>query len=113
MISAPEILFLGCLRKGFTMLHSKREYIQFHETPWGDKLDEVLSTPGTYKKDGWTAVSFLDPSMDVRPGAWSAFLVAKDWTAEQILAEAELQWPEVCGRSCFPIKAQTAEEEVW
>ncbi len=83
-----EILFFGCLRKCQTMLHSKQTYIQFHETPWGNELDETLEPDGpglkVSKKDGWTAVSFQDPSMDSRPGAWSAFIVEKDWTAEKI-----------------------------
>lgn len=110
-LPTPEILFLGCLRKCQTHLHSKLNTVQFWETPWGDKVDEILNTHGTHKKDGWTAVSFLDPSMDARPGAWSAFLVAKDWPAEKVLVEAERQWAEVCGRKGFPIKHQATE--VW
>lgn len=105
-----EILYYGTIKKTAT-LFSKREYIEYHNTPWGWDLDELIKTDSTEpdgklhvsKKDGWTAVAFWDRSVDVRPGAWSGFLVAKDWTAEQVLAEAHNQWPEVVGRKGWPL----------
>mgnify|MGYP001549230296 CR=1 FL=1 len=118
----PEILYYGCLRRIGHFLNSKQTNIQFHETPWGYSLDEdaVVQKPDiadgklyTAKKDGWTAVGFWDRSVDSRPNSKSIFLVAKDWPTERVMAEAEKQWPEVCGRPRFPVKAAVKTGEEW
>ncbi len=112
-MSAPEILYFGAIRVAGHYLHSKRDpHIDYDSTPWRYDLDQgIVEDPDQIdgklylkKKDGWTALGFWDRSVDSRPGSNSVFLVAKDWTAEQILKEAELQWPEVCGRKGFPIR---------
>lgn len=114
----PEILYFGCIGKVGHNLHSKQQHIQFHETPWGYKLDEEIPAVEyepegllrTFHKDGWTAVAFYDRSVDDRPGSKSIFLVAKDWPTEKVMAAAERQWPEVCGRPRFPIKPAVVDE---
>ncbi len=112
MPHAPEIHYFGCLKRGQTRLYSKREQLEYHQTPWDYELDETLVQegdgligPGAHvrHKDGWTAVVFWDNSLDKRPFALSVFLVAKYWAKERVLAEAALQWPEVFGRVGFAL----------
>lgn len=107
-MNPPSIHYYGCLFRGTTQMYSRHDTIAYHETPWSYELDEVLVQDGDLligmghhvrHKDGWTAVVFWDNSLDKRPFAISVFLVAKNWTKDQVLNEARKQWPEVFERA--------------
>lgn len=109
------VYYFGCLRRAghFLYKYPNGIYEDWKVCPWGYSIDGRLleAVPeknlpcGRYivaKKDGWTAISFLDRSVNERYGSNSAFLVPEDITAEAIIEEAKKQWKEVFDRTDFP-----------
>lgn len=54
------------------------------------------------RRHGWTVIAFWDRSGDSRGASNSAFMVSCDAPAEEILAAAREQWPEIFARPNFP-----------
>jgi hypothetical protein len=77
--------------------------------PWRTRLDAGLLAaiePGppvqlVYAQlDGWTAIAWWDRTVDDRPGSNSAFLAPELLSEDEILARAQVDWPEIfvrCG----------------
>jgi hypothetical protein len=112
----PTVLYFGCIdRPGhylWHLLHGRLSWREFRLTPWGDHIDggvfgdskskHEAGRVHVQKKDGWTAVAWADYSVDRRPGSHSTFLVHADVTAEELIAMAREQWPQVFNRGRFP-----------
>ena len=75
-----------------------------HTTQIADDPERAPGVRVVRQFKGWTVVCFWDRSGDSRPNSCSAFLTDKIVTEEQLLAAAKAQWPEVWGRTRFPIK---------
>lgn len=111
----PVVYYFGCINQpGHYMWHPRNQQ-QVRATlnqPWGDHIDcRVFDTsPMKYKagrihhvqKDGWSLLYFADYSVDNRPGSHSTFCINKLMTAEELLQEAQAQWPNVFLRPKFP-----------
>ena len=113
-----DIWYHGCYNGAGHHLRSKQiQRPEYHNQPWGYKLDSGLLTDNYYgcdstptdkyvtaSKDGWTAVSFWDRSGgDERPGCNSTFLVHAEMSGEELLRLAKQQWPEIFSRRGFPL----------
>jgi hypothetical protein len=64
--------------------------------------EEGIST--IHHKDGWTALSFWDRSVDERPASNSAFFAEGTFTFEKMLELAKTNFPDIVGRFNFEIK---------
>jgi hypothetical protein len=79
--------------------------------PWGYAIDGGLCPKGPeiegraliHHKDGWTAMSFWDRSVDHRGKCNSSFLAEGTFTFEEMLAIAREKFPRVVGRFKFEI----------
>lgn len=110
------ILYFGCIKDcGHYLFHpqkGKLHYKQENLIPWGSNIDggifgtsklkNDLGLIHTQTKDGWTAISFADRSVDSRYGSHSTFVVQGEVTVADLLAGAKEQWPQVFGRPGFP-----------
>lgn len=110
------VWFFGCLGEPGHYLRGADKRIEWNRVhPWGNKIDGGLCEGPKYQradgkmwehhKDGWTAVAFWDQSGDDRGASNTAFLVHAEVTADELIAAARLQWPEVFARPGFPIRA--------
>lgn len=114
--------YFGCIdQPGHYMFSSPKSYsledrrrtADFAYTnPWGTKIDGGLCSVGQqfegwanlHHKDGWTALSFWDRSVDDRPGCNSNFLAEGDFSFDDMLSLARIHFPEVVNRLGFPIR---------
>lgn len=80
--------------------------------PWGYSLDGGLLTGSRYytegvarvaQRDGWTALSFWDQSVDSRPGSSSTFVFDALLTPEEALAAAREAFPPIFERFTFDV----------
>lgn len=75
--------------------------------PWGYSIDGGL-LKGMKERfvlthnDGWTALSFVDNTVDKRPGSNSSFLAEGEWTTEQMFDIAWRYFPQVAKRVSLP-----------
>jgi hypothetical protein len=82
------------------------------EIPWGYSLDGVLlkGRPGqrqgeavVEQRDGWTALSFWDRSIDSRGGSSSTFVFDALLSPEEALAAAREAFPPIFARLPFDV----------
>lgn len=81
------------------------------EIPWGYSLDGGLlkhkslkqGQAVTERRDGWTALSFWDYSVDSRPGSSSTFVFDALLGSEEALAAARENFPAVFERFEFEV----------
>lgn len=109
--------YFGCIRKsGHYMFKPRENYNAIDEkfldsNPWGYSVDEKLCPEGpqtegialVHYKDGWTALSFWDRSVDKRGGCNSNFLAEGTFSFEEMLAIAREKFPNVMKRFSFKI----------
>lgn len=83
------------------------------ETPWRYEVDGGLAPNGPsgpegiallHKKDGWTAISFWDRTVDTRPGSCSTYLAEGDFTFEQMVEMAKTRFAERWNRMKFEVR---------
>jgi hypothetical protein len=60
-------------------------------------------------KDGWTALSFWDRSIDSRPGSNSNFLAEGIFSFDEMVKLAQEKFPSVWNRFKFPIVEVTSK----
>lgn len=81
------------------------------EIPWGYSLDGGLLKGRSHaegeavveQRDGWTALSFWDRSVDSRPGSCSTFVFDAPLAPEEALAAAREAFPPVFERLEFEV----------
>lgn len=82
------------------------------EIPWGYGLDSgILKGSRSYEdgrarveqRDGWTALSFWDHSVDSRPGSCSTFVFDRLLSPEDALAAAREAFPPIFARFDFDV----------
>lgn len=79
--------------------------------PWGYSLDGGLLKDKSLRqgeavverRDGWTAVSFWDRSVDSRPGSSSTFVFDAELDDDAALATARELFPPIFARFDFPV----------
>ncbi len=75
--------------------------------PWGYGIDNGLLKGRTERfvltqKDGWTALSFVDNTVDDRPGSNSSFLAEGEYTLNEMFELAHVHFPQVAKRVSLP-----------
>jgi hypothetical protein len=127
-----NVFYFGCVKLpgGFTSGHHMHrvdmtiEWEFTNNNPWGLRIDGGLCPGATDEKgerrhppmeeqvegaahirhkDGWTALSFWDRSVDTRGNSNSNFLAEGKHTFEEMLSIAWLHFPEIMGRFKFTI----------
>jgi hypothetical protein len=111
-MSKTEFYFFGCIDGPGHFMHaadgSPRRY--YHDQPFG-KLDGGLQPTGqeiqgralVHHRDGWTAVSFWDRSVDKRGGCNGNFLANKTLSFDEMMVLAREHFPRVMARFPFEI----------
>ena len=91
---------------------SGRNYDLLKTNPWGYGIDGTLCCDdyGSLEgqavinyKDGWTALSFWDRSIDSRPGSNSNFLAEGIFNFDEMIKLTQEKFPSVWNRFKFPI----------
>lgn len=121
MTTSERFYYFGCIDQPGHYMHSspaprdieeRREVSHFvHSNPWGYDIDGGLCPKGpevegraiVRHKDGWTALSFWDRSVDRRGKCNSNFLAVGDLTFDQMVELAKRHFPHVVERFSFPI----------
>ncbi|HWF06546.1 MAG TPA: hypothetical protein VHA06_22845 [Candidatus Angelobacter sp.] len=76
--------------------------------PWGYRIDGELLKGQKERyvvthKDGWTALSFIDNTVDRRPGSNSSFLVEGTFTLEEMFYLGHENFPTIAKRTSLPL----------
>lgn len=80
--------------------------------PWGTSVDGRLAPPDNaekegealiHHKDGWTAISFWDRTVDKRGGCSSTYLINDDLTFKEMAVLAEKTFPARWGAMEFEV----------
>lgn len=102
------IFFFGCVKiAGHYMWQPGPRSDDSHfdrKNPWGLKINNGLAKIGVYHKDGWTAISRSDYTIDRRPGSHATFI------ARGTLTLADVQ---KLAREYFPTVAERVGVESW
>lgn len=108
-----QFYYFGCIGSPGHYLHDVNgRSVRMTNTPWGNQIDTGLLDKKApqrqgegvlVQKDGWTALSFWDRSVDGRSGSNSAFILNGTATFDEMLALANDYFPKVVGRFDFPI----------
>lgn len=115
--------YFGCIGQPGHYMHAEGSWrhmwpIDFQ--PWNLKVDGGLIPGGPrnaygkqgvaaiHHKDGWTAISFCDRSVDTRPGCSSTFLFDTELTFDEALREAQERWPDIFARFDFEVTLAVA-----
>jgi len=120
---AAKIYFFGCIRGAGHYMYKSGEnnnavdYDFLDKNPWGNSIDGSLCLWYTRKqgiaslhhKDGWTALSFWDNSVDGRPGSNGNFLAEGTFNFGGMIALAKEKFPNVMSRFNFEITSGEGE----
>lgn len=121
------IFYFGCwhdvghfMRAPNKHADSHREAAEFAwKNPWSHDIDGRLCPDGSqiegraliHHKEGWTALSFWDRSVDKRRGSNSNFLAKGDHSFETMLTLAEEYFPDILKRYSFQIVDASTPKE--
>jgi hypothetical protein len=122
-----KVFYFGCYddkghyalaADGLGLRYSAEERDFVKNNPWSYKIDGGLcrSWPQTegealiHHKDGWTALSFWDRSIDSRPGSNSNFLAEGTYTFAEMVEIATKNFPSIMKRFKFPVKDINGKE---
>lgn len=115
-MNLPDFFYYGSLGDGHHFHDPETGYMSRQSAvakaiPWGYSVDQDLcprrSDKGSrvyqgdallHHKAEWTALAFRDRSGDSRPGSCSVFLAQGTWTFDEMVAQAELRFPELWKR---------------
>ena len=112
MLLDETIFYFGCKKSlGHYLYSSDGKSRKIDIIPWGYDIDGLLAPSTTSKqgkallhhKDGWTALSFWDNSVDKRPKSCSTFLAQGIFDFEQMKAIAKDNFPDIWERYSFEI----------
>src|SRR5579862_26022 len=89
-----------------------------YTNPWGRSIDGSLAPPDTHMegfarvhhKDGWTALSFWDRTIDSRPGSHSTYLAEGYYTFDQMVEFASKRFAERWNRMPFAVVEHKVEK---
>jgi hypothetical protein len=109
-----KIFYFGCVREAghYMFDHNLRTQWDVLDTnPWKYEVDSGLCPKGpeiqgralVHHKDGWTALSFWDRSVDKRGKCNSNFLAEGTFTFAQMWEYAQKYFPSITGRFTFPV----------
>jgi hypothetical protein len=117
-----KVFYFGCYddkghhmraAEGLGLRYSREEFDFVRTNPWGygvegglcpQKAGEVQGESLVHHKDGWTALSFWDRSIDTRPGCNSNFLAEGTHSFAEMVALAKKHFPTVINRFTFEVK---------
>jgi len=95
--------------EGYRKLHGFTK-----SNPWGYEVDGGLCPKGEsegvaaiHHKDGWTALSFWDYTVDTRPGSHSTYLAEGDFNFEQMVQMAMRRFSERWNKMPFMVRLGT------
>lgn len=118
------IYYFGCWNEPGHYLHSKEGRVSYRDEnvrSWGSALDGGIFLPSGPQMEGryrlthirmetayqyWTVIGWWDRSVDSRPGSCSAFLARETLSADEILALAHQDFPQVFSRMKFELKPE-------
>lgn len=110
------MLYFGPLTEpGHGFFDYKGQPLAFNSVnqPWGTKIDgglnggETMGKQGQariHHKDGWTAMSFWDSSVDTRPGCSSVYLKTGLHTFDEMVGLAMKYFPERWAKMGFEVR---------
>lgn len=109
-----KVFYFGCIGGAGHYMHAANgstDWKFMESNPWGKHIDTGLCPAGPeiegqsliHHKDGWTALSFWDRSVDKRGKCNSSFLAEGDFDFEQMVQLAKEHFPSVMARFKFPI----------
>lgn len=115
---STQVYYFGCDGQAGHYMHlpTMRTDTKFmYGNPWGLSIDGGLlkGAKERYvlaKKDGWTALSFWDNTVDKRPGSHSTFLAQGEFTLEQMFELAHKNFPQIAARVSLPAARPTEGE---
>ncbi len=104
-----KVYYFGCLNEIEHYLYLSRgdRTLPDKETPWGFEMDAGLTPKGPREqqghvlithKEGWTAMSWWDRTVDTRPGCNSAVLAEGEHDFQQMKSLLKEHWQEVHDR---------------
>jgi hypothetical protein len=118
---SEEVYYFGCVDVAGHYMHAAKaprsleerraEHDVLYSNPWGTEVDSGLCPSGPeiegrallHHKDGWTALSFWDRSVDSRGKCNSNFLAKGTFDFEKMLELARENFPHVMKRFKFEI----------
>jgi hypothetical protein len=118
---ADKVFYFGCTQGPGHYMHAsqpvrtldaRRALSDFERSnPWGLRIDTKLAPTGEqiegrallHHKDGWTALSFWDRSVDRRSGSCSTFLAQGEHDFERMLHLTRTHFPAVMARFAFSL----------
>lgn len=129
-MAKPLMYYFGCWSKpghimvgegGFPVLTHERRFV-----PWNGMIDGILQ-PGCFfeygawrstgtqpegeallhQKEGWTAISFWDRTIDIRFGSNSTYLAEGTFTFDEMVQMAKARFTERWNRMAFPVRLAT------
>lgn len=117
-----EMYYFGCIGRAGHFLHDGNGRTIYDNSlhPWGDGIDGDLLPKGDQTegkaivthKDGWTALSFWDRSVDGRGNSHSDFLIKGTYGVNEMLALSRERFPAIYKRFKFDVSPHTAMGEV-
>jgi hypothetical protein len=126
-VSQHKVYYFGCIERAghYMWLPGPRpEYSKdgdfVRTNPWGFAIDGSLCPKGPeiqgqaliHHKDGWTALSFWDRSVDGRGKCNSSLLALGALTFAEMVSLFKEHFPSVFGRFTFPIVEANGQEVV-
>lgn len=108
-----QSFYFGCWQTSGHYFHKRRMrtvHGAVNEVPWGYGVEKLMpkaqieGEAALHHKDGWTALSFADRSVDARPGSHSTFVFKDVLDFEDALAAAREHYPEVFRRFKFEVR---------
>jgi hypothetical protein len=116
-----KVFYFGCYddkghhtraAEGLRLRYTPEERDFAEKNPWGYRIDgglcrswpQIEGESLIHHKDGWTALSFWDRSIDGRPGSNSNFLAEGTYTFAHMVEIAMKYFPSVMKRFKFQVK---------
>lgn len=103
---SAKVFYFGCNDQPGHYMHSPGMKVQWgfcRNNPWGYSIDGGLLKGHKERfvlthKDGWTALSFVDNTVDKRPGSNSSFLAEGTFTLDEMFELARKNFPHIAAR---------------
>lgn len=108
-----KVYFFGCWDGvGHYLFESRYNRPSFESIPWGTDIDGGLAPAGVkqrqgvaelHHKDGWTALSWWDRSIDHRSNSNAAILAEGTHNYDEMIQLGKDHFPEIMGRFEYPL----------
>lgn len=110
-----DVYYYGPIRSAGHYLwvsDTKSYHIYNHPHPWGSKIDGSLTPQDNdregealiHHKDGWTALSFWDRTVDKRGGSHSTYIANKTLNYDEMVDLAKKTFPKRWGVMNFEVR---------